>query len=58
MTVMCCLQNLPANRKPGTIPEEMFQILLTNKKQGKNYRVHAAHIIKPTQFRVYLKNYV
>jgi hypothetical protein len=34
---MCCLQNLPANRKNGTVPEEMFQTLLTNKKQGKSY---------------------
>jgi hypothetical protein len=30
------------------VPEEMFQILLTNENQGKNYQVHAANIIKPT----------
>jgi hypothetical protein len=29
------LQNLPANGKQGPVPKEMYQILLTNKKQGK-----------------------
>jgi hypothetical protein len=38
----------PANRMQATVPEEMSQTLLTNKKQGKNYQVHATHIIKPS----------
>ncbi len=36
-----------ANGKQGPIPEEMSQFLLTNKKQGKLDKVHAASIIKP-----------
>jgi hypothetical protein len=28
------LHNLPANGKHGPIPEEIYQTLLTNKKQG------------------------
>jgi hypothetical protein len=42
------LQNHPANEKQGPAPEEMSPNLLTNKKQGKNDKVHAAHFIKPT----------
>jgi hypothetical protein len=34
--------NPPANGTQGLVPEEMSQTLLTNKKQGKYYQVHAA----------------
>ncbi len=42
----CC----PANEKQGPAPEEMSVKILTNnfKTQGKNEKVHAVHIIKPT----------
>jgi hypothetical protein len=30
------LHNRPANGKQGPIPEEMFQTLLTNQKQGNS----------------------
>jgi hypothetical protein len=40
--------NPPANGKQGRVPEEMSQILLTNKKQGNlDFLVHANNIIKP-----------
>jgi hypothetical protein len=42
------LHNPPANGKQGPIPEEMFQTLLTNTKQGNLDYLHANHIIKPT----------
>jgi hypothetical protein len=29
------LLNLPANEKQGSVPDESFQVLLTNEKQGK-----------------------
>jgi hypothetical protein len=35
------LQNPPANGKQRPIPEEMFQTLLTNKKQGNLDQVQA-----------------
>jgi hypothetical protein len=41
------LHNSPANGKQGSIPEEIYQTLLTNKKHG-----NAANIIKPTQTRI------
>ncbi len=34
-----CLQNPPANGKQEQVTEEMSQTLLTNKKQGKKYKV-------------------
>jgi hypothetical protein len=52
------LQKPPANGKQGLLPAEMFRTLLTNKKQGKNYLVHATHIINTTLFRIYQKKYV
>jgi hypothetical protein len=39
-------------RKQGPIPEEMFQTLLTHKKQGNLDYVDAPNIIKPTQTRI------
>jgi hypothetical protein len=38
------LQNRPANGKQGPGPEDMYQTLLTNKKQGKIY------LLKPLTF--------
>jgi hypothetical protein len=35
-------------RKQGPIPEEISQILLTNKKQGNLDKVQATNIMKPT----------
>ncbi len=40
--------NPPANGKQGPVAEEISQTLLINKKHGKNYYVHAAHILLPT----------
>jgi hypothetical protein len=37
LTLAYRLQSLLANGKQGPVPEEMYQLLLTNKKQGKNY---------------------
>jgi hypothetical protein len=37
LTLASRLQNLPANGKQGPVLEEMYQTLLSNKKQGKNY---------------------
>jgi hypothetical protein len=31
---ICALRNHPADGKQGPIPEEIYQTLLTNKKQG------------------------
>jgi hypothetical protein len=41
-------QSSPAKGKQKPIPKEMFQTLLTNKKQGNLDYVHTANIIKPT----------
>jgi hypothetical protein len=41
------LQNPQANGKQELVAGEMSQSLLTNKKQGKNCKVHATRIIKP-----------
>jgi hypothetical protein len=41
-------QSSPAKGKQKPIPKEMFQTLLTNKKQGNLVYVHTANIIKPT----------
>jgi hypothetical protein len=45
------------NRKQGPIPEEIYQTLLTNKKQGNLDEVHAANIFKPLQTRVNREKY-
>jgi hypothetical protein len=37
-----------ANKKQETIPEEISQTLLNNKKQGNLDYVHADNIIQPT----------
>jgi hypothetical protein len=37
-----------ATGKQGTIPEEIYRTLLTNKKQGNLNQVHADGIVKPT----------
>jgi hypothetical protein len=50
------LQNPPANGKQELLPAEMSRTLLTNKKQGKNYQVHAAHIIKQPCFAFSRRN--
>jgi hypothetical protein len=42
------LPNMLANGNRGLVPEEMFQTLLTNKKQGKMCSGDATNIIKPT----------
>ncbi len=52
------LKNPPANGKQGLLPAEMSRALLTNKEQGKNYLLHAAHIINTTLFRIYQKKYI
>jgi hypothetical protein len=39
------LQNLPANGKQWLVPEEMYQTLLTNNKQGK-MRVDLSIVVK------------
>jgi hypothetical protein len=39
------LHNPPANEKQEPIPEEIYQTLLTNKKQGNLDQIHAANII-------------
>jgi hypothetical protein len=52
------LQKPPANGKQGLLPAEMSRTLLTNKEQGKNYLLHAAHIINTTLFRIYQKKYI
>jgi hypothetical protein len=41
------LHNPPANGKQGPIPEEIYQALLTNKKQEN--QEHADNIITPTR---------
>jgi hypothetical protein len=51
------LHNPPANGKQGPIPEEIFQTLLTNKKQRNLDYVLAANIIKPTQARINSEKY-
>ncbi len=52
------LKNPAANGKLGLLPKEMSWTLLTNKKQGKNYQVHATHIINTPLFRIYQEIYV
>jgi hypothetical protein len=42
------LHNPPANGKQGPIPEEIYQTLLTNKKQGNLNKVKTDKIVKPT----------
>ncbi len=39
------------------MPEEIYQTLLTNKKQGNLDQVHAANIIKSTQTRINREKY-
>ncbi len=51
------LKNTPANGKQGLLLAEMSRALLTNKEQGKNYLLHAAHIFNTTLFRIYQKKY-
>jgi hypothetical protein len=51
------LHNPPANGKQGPIPEEIYQTLLTNKKQGSRGQVHAANIVKPTKTRINREKY-
>jgi hypothetical protein len=51
---MC--HNLPANGKQGPISEEIYQTLLTNKKQQNLDQVHAANIIMPKQTRITSRN--
>ncbi len=58
LTLAYRLKNPPANGKQGLFPAEMSRTLLTNKKQGKNYQVHATHIINTTLFRIYQKKYI
>ncbi len=41
----------------GPIPEEIYQTLLTNKKQGNLNYVHADNIIKPTETRINPEKY-
>jgi hypothetical protein len=43
-----CLQNLPANRKHGPVPEEMSKALVTIKKQGKMRLRDSTNFIKKT----------
>jgi hypothetical protein len=51
------LHNPPPNGKQGPIHEEIYQTLLTNKKQGNLGKVHDANIIKPTQTPINHKKY-
>jgi hypothetical protein len=51
------LNSPPANGKQGQIPEEIYQNLLTNKKQGNPDRIHMAIIIKTMQTRINLEKY-
>ncbi len=40
--------------RADTVPEEIYQALVTIKKQGNLDSVHAANISKPTQTRIKL----
>jgi hypothetical protein len=51
------LRNLSANGKQGLILEEIYQILLSNKKQGNLDSVQAANIIKQMQTRINREKY-
>jgi hypothetical protein len=52
------LHNPPANEKPGPIPEEIYQTLRTNKKQGNLDEVHAANIVKQAQTRINYEKFI
>jgi hypothetical protein len=51
------LHHPPANGKQELIPVEIYQTLLTNKKQGNLDKEHAANIIKPTQNSINSKKF-
>ncbi len=40
------------------VGEKVYQKLLSNRKPGHIDKVLAAHIIKPTSFRIYRKKYI
>jgi hypothetical protein len=40
------------------VGEKVYQKLLSNRKPGHIYKLLAAHIIKPTSFRIYRKKYI
>ncbi len=46
-----------SHRKQGTVPEEMSQTMLTNKKQGKMRLRDATNIIKSTKLSINRKKY-
>jgi hypothetical protein len=52
------LQILSANGKRALAAEEIYQTLLSNRKPGHIDNIRAAHIIMPTSFHIYKKNYI